>query len=226
MLKYLFLNLKFVKKYKILVADDHAMIRDGIKALLSLNKELIVVGEAMDGVEAIEKFKKLEPDLLILDISMPNLSGMDAAQKILESNPAAKILMLSMYNDEDYISRCMELGVQGYVIKSETSNELEYAVKTILKGQNYFSAQVQHVIFNKYSITVQKRNKKDPELKLTERELEIIKLISIGLTSQQIADQLFISPRTVDTHRANLMKKAGVKNSIELVKKLEKLELL
>ena len=213
-------------KFKILIADDHAMIRSGVRSLLQKSKEWTVVGEAVNGKEAIEKFNQLAPDLLILDISMPDMNGMECARLLLSESPEAKIIILSMYDDEDYISRCMEYGVKGYVIKSETGDELEYAVKTVLKGQSYFSSQVQQVIFKKYTTNVTKKKEKEPEIKLTSREIEIVKLISEGLTSHQMADKLFISPRTVETHRSNLIKKTGVKNSIELVKKVEKMGLI
>jgi DNA-binding NarL/FixJ family response regulator len=215
-----------MSRAKILIADDHVMIRDGVKSLLSKNKELSVAGEASNGAEALEKYKSIKPDLLILDISMPDMNGMDAAEQILKVDPDAKIIILSMYDDEDYISRCMEYGVKGYVVKNETGSELDYAVNTVLKGQTYFSNQVQKVIFTKYSNTVSRKKQKDPEVKLTGREVEIVRLISEGFTSHQMAEKLFISPRTVETHRANLMKKAGVKNSIELVKKMEKIGVL
>ena len=210
-------------KSRILIADDHSMIRDGIRMLLSQEKQWTVCGEASSGKEAIEKYKELRPDLLILDISMPDLNGMEVGDQIIQSDPGAKIIILSMYDDEDYIGRCMEIGVKGYVVKNETSGELDYAVRTVLRGQSYFSSQVQQVIFKKYSKNVASKKQKEPDIKLTNRELEIVKLISEGLTSQEIANKLFISPRTVETHRANLMKKTGVKNSIELVKKVEKL---
>ncbi|MBL0741106.1 response regulator [Chryseolinea lacunae] len=215
-----------MEKHKILIADDHSMIRDGIKTLLKQNKSYEVAGEAVNGREAVEKYKALRPDLIIMDISMPELNGMEAAKEILTEDPTARIVMLSMYDDEDYISLCMEYGVKGYVVKNETGSELDYAVKTVLKGQNYFSNQVQQVIFKKYSNNVTRKKQKEPEVNLTTREVEILKLISEGLTSLQMADKLFISPRTVETHRANLMKKTGAKNSIELVKKAQATGLL
>jgi DNA-binding NarL/FixJ family response regulator len=215
-----------MQKFKILIADDHAMIRDGVKALLLKNKDLLLAGEATNGSQAISQYMALKPDLLILDISMLDKNGMEVAHEILLFDPEAKIIILSMYDDADYIGRCIELGVKGYVIKNETGSELDYAVATVLKGQTYFSNQVQQVIFKEYSTKVTKKKRKEPEIKLTAREIEIVKWISEGLTSQQIADKLFISPRTVETHRANLMKKTGVKNSIELVKKTEKLGIL
>lgn len=209
-------------KYKILIADDHVMIRDGVKNLIKQSKDCQVIGEAVNGMEAIAKYKTLKPDLLVLDISMPDMNGMEAAKEIIKLDAEARIVILSMYDDEDYISQCIEYGVNGFVVKSETGNELNYAIKSVLEGRTYFSQRVQEVIVKKYTSGV-KRKPKEPDVKLTTREIEIIKLIAEGMTSHQIADKLFISPRTVETHRANLMKKVGVKNSIELVKRVEKM---
>lgn len=212
-------------KYKILIADDHAMVRDGIKTLLSRNKQYVIVGEAVNGREAIEKYKALKPDLVILDISMPEVNGMEAAKEIITQHPKAKIIILSMYEDEDYISKCIEYGVKGFVIKNETANELDSAIKTVLADENYFSPQVQKIIVKKYTSTTINRDQKEQKIKLTSREIEIVKLISTGLTSHQMADKLFISQRTVETHRANLLKKVGANNSIELLKILENLKM-
>jgi len=214
-------------KHRILIADDHAMVRDGVKNLVSQNKDLTVVGEASTGSEVLEMFAKLKPDLLILDISMPDMNGMEVSREILATDPGASIVILSMYDDEDYISRCLEYGVKGYVIKNESGSELEYAIKSVLSGKNYFSRHAQDVIFKKYTQTVsRKRQLEEESIKLTRREVEIIQLISQGMTSQEMAEKLFISPRTVETHRANLMKKLSVKNAVELVRKAEQLELL
>ena len=210
----------------ILIADDHAMIRDGLKTLLQQEAAYQVVGEASCGKQAIEMYEALKPDLLILDVSMPDLNGMEVLKEILQKSPVAKVIIFSMYDGEDYISRCMELGVRGYVIKNESSEELQHAIQTVLGGNTYFSRQVQDVIFRKYSMNMGRKKQREEMIKLTQREIEIVKLISEGMTSQQMADKLFISPRTVETHRANLMKKVGVRNAIELVKKLEILELI
>jgi DNA-binding NarL/FixJ family response regulator len=215
-----------MKKYRILIADDHAMIRDGVKALLSKNEIFEVVDEAADGEQAVSKFSQLKPDLLILDISMPNLNGMDTVKIIIKEFPDAKIIILSMFDDDDYIDMCMQYGVKGYVVKNESGDELEYAVKCVLNGQTFFSTQVQKSIFRKYTDNVVRKKDREPEVKLTIREIEIIKLISEGLTSLQMADKLFISPRTVETHRANLMKKLAAKNAIELVKKARQLQIV
>lgn len=215
-----------MQKHKILIADDHAMVRDGVKNLVQQNKDLIVIGEARSGNETLELFDKLQPDLLIMDISMPDMNGMEVSRTILARNPGANIVILSMYDDEDYISRCLEYGVKGYVVKNESGSELEYAIRSVLQGKNYFSRQAQDVIFKKYSQNVARKKTREEEISLTKREIEIVRLIADGLTSQQMADRLFISPRTVETHRANLMKKMSVKNAIELVKKAQQLDLL
>lgn len=215
-----------MQKHKILIADDHAMVRDGVKNLVQQNKDLIVIGEARSGNETLELFDKLQPDLLIMDISMPDMNGMEVSRTILARNPGANIVILSMYDDEDYISRCLEYGVKGYVVKNESGSELDYAIRSVLQGKNYFSRQAQDVIFKKYSQNVTRKKTREEEISLTKREIEIVRLIADGLTSQQMADRLFISPRTVETHRANLMKKMSVKNAIELVKKAQQLDLL
>lgn len=211
-------------KYKILLADDHVMIREGIKILLKKNKEYDVIGEAVNGLDAIEKFKELKPDLVILDISMPELSGMDTAKQLLKIDPDALIIILSMFDDEDYIRLCIEIGVKSYVVKSESSEELVDSIKYVLAGETYFSSQVQQVVMKKYTRGV-KSNKNQMRVKLTEREIEIVKLISDGLTSHEIASKLFISSRTVETHRSNLLSKVDAKNSMEMLKKLDDLDI-
>jgi two-component system response regulator NreC len=209
-----------------MLADDHAMIRAGVKNLLRESKDIVVIGEAENGRQALDLYEELKPDLIILDISLPDMNGMEVTQKILAFDPSANILMLSMYDDEDYVGRCIENGVKGYVVKNESGEELEYAVHTILEGKTYFSQAVHKVILNKYKRAAVKKKERHEDIRLTAREIEIVKLIDDGLTSQQMADKLFISPRTVETHRANLMKKFGVKNSIELVKKARLINIL
>jgi DNA-binding NarL/FixJ family response regulator len=211
-------------KHKILIADDHAMIREGIKILLKNKKEYEIIGEAVNGLDAVEKYKNLNPDLVILDISMPELSGMEAAKEILNIDPAALMIILSMYDDEDYIRLCLEIGVKSYVVKSESSEELVDAVKNVLAGESYYSNRVQQVIVKNYTSSAKKK-KKEYLVKLTSRELEVVKLISEGLTSQEIAKKLFISARTVETHRSNLLSKADAKNSMELLRKLSDLNI-
>jgi DNA-binding NarL/FixJ family response regulator len=212
--------------YNVLIVDDHAILRDGIRYLINRMKNMKVVGEAVNGAEAIQKFQDLHPDLMILDISLPDRNGMQIAQQILTTSPDSNIIILSMYDDDEYINKCLELGVKGYVVKNESGAELELAIQSVVEGRNYFSSQVQKVIFRKHSQNVSNAKKREQIVQLTKRESEIIKLISQGLTSQEIADRLFISPRTVETHRANLLKKVGVKNSMELINKVDELKLI
>ena len=212
--------------YTVLIADDHAILRDGIRYLITRMKNMKVVGEAVSGLEAFQKFEHLQPDLVILDISLPDKNGMQVAQQILTKSPEANIIILSMYDEDEYINRCLELGVKGYVVKNESGTELELAIQSVIDGRNYFSSQVQKVIFRKHSQNVAQAKKREHIVQLTKRESEIIGLISQGLTSQEMADKLFISPRTVETHRANLLKKVGVKNSMELINKVDELKLL
>ena len=213
-------------QHKVLIADDHAILRDGIRSLVTRMKKIKIVGEATTGVEAVQKFGELKPDLLILDISMPDKNGMEVAKEILDTSGEANIIILSMHDDEDYINRCLEIGVKGYVVKNESGSELELAIQTVLEGKNYFSSQVQKVIFKKHSANLTRKKQIDEVVKLTNREIEIIKLIMAGLTSQEMADKLFISPRTVETHRANLLKKLDVKNAMEMVMKVQEKKLL
>lgn len=212
--------------HRILIVDDHALIRDGIKNLIRTNPDYLVSAEAEDGVQAIRIYKEIQPDIVIMDLSMPFKGGMEASKEILTLDANAKILILSMYEDEDYISQCMKIGVKGFVVKNESGVELLKAIGTILEGKNYFSTRVQQVIVNQYANQNIRSNRLDDDVKLTNREIEIVKLIAEGLTSGEVANKLFISQRTVETHRANLMKKLGVKNAIELVKRVEKLHLI
>ncbi len=203
------------------------MVRAGIRSLLAKNEELEIVGEAASGTETIDIYNSLNPDLLIMDISMPNKNGMEVAEELLSADPEARIIILSMYDDEEYINKCIELGVRGYVIKSESSDELEYAIKSALNDKLYFSNQAQKVIFSKYAIRKSDGQRKERNTyQLTAREKEVIKLISEGMTSNQMAEKLIISPRTVETHRAKVMKKLGVKNVVELLKEIEKSNIL
>ena len=206
-------------KCKILIADDHEMIRQGIKMLLKKNKDYHIIGEAVNGCEAVNKYFSLKPDIIILDISMPEQNGMEAAREIISRDDKALIIILSMHDDEVYISQCIEIGVKGFVVKSESGKELDLAIQAVLDTGSYFSNRVQEVIVKKYTTASKQRSKQ--KIKLTKREIEVVKLIAQGLKSHQIANKLFISPRTVETHRANLMKKVEANNSIELIKKLE-----
>ncbi len=213
-------------KVKILLVDDHALIRDGIKATLNSEDNWNVIGEASSAEEAINIIPELNPDVVIMDISLPKMNGMEAAKAIIEQYTEVKVIMLSMYFEEEYISKSLEYGASGYIVKSAGGVEVSKAIKAVMQGQKYFSDRVQDVIMQSYLSSKSKApNREESEVVLTEREKEIVKFVVKGYTSQQIAEQLFISPRTVDTHRSNIMKKMDVKNSAELVNKALKLNL-
>lgn len=213
---------------KILLADDHHLVRDGIKMFLESEEDFKVIGEAKNGLEAIELNASLKPDLVLLDISMPEKNGIEAATEILQGKPVPKIIMLSMYLDEKYINTCMEAGVHGYIHKGADKKELIEGVRKVISGQNFYSKEVREVMVSNYINSLKQKKKSLTQLKITitKREMEIVKLIMKGYSSVQIAEDLFISNRTVDTHRANLMQKLDVKNSIELINKVTELNLV
>ncbi|GAA5026281.1 DNA-binding response regulator [Marivirga lumbricoides] len=213
---------------KILLADDHHLVRDGIKMFLESEADFKVIGEAKNGLEAVELNAELKPHLVLLDISMPEKNGIEAATEILQHKPIPKIIMLSMYLDEKYINTCMETGVHGYIHKGADKKELIEGVRKVMTGQNFYSKEVREVMVSNYinSLKQKKKNLTQQKVTITKREMEIVKLIMKGYSSVQIAEDLFISNRTVDTHRANLMQKLDVKNSIELINKVTELNLV
>ncbi|SMG39475.1 DNA-binding response regulator, NarL/FixJ family, contains REC and HTH domains [Marivirga sericea] len=213
---------------KILLADDHQLVRNGIKIFLESEEDFEVIGEAKNGNEAIKKNEELEPEVVLLDISMPEKNGLEAVPEILSAKNKPKIVMLSMYLDEQYINSCMEAGVHGYIHKGADKEELISGVKKVMDGVSFYSKEVRDVMVNNYITSLKKKKQQltQPKINLTKRELEIVKLIMKGYTSNQIAEELFISNRTVDTHRANLMQKLEVKNSIELINKVTEENLL
>jgi len=213
------------KSLKILLVDDHSLIRDGIKSAISASNSRHKIHEA-DSVEAANsEIKKTKPDVIVLDISLPDGNGMDLAEDIKSGNDTVKIIMLSMYDDYDYISRCLEIGVDGYVLKNE-GEEVVPAIEEAMMSKKYYSSGVKDLIINQYTKKIQNKNTDEVKINLTNREKEVMKFVVDGLTSKEIADELYISTRTVDTHRSNIMKKLKVKNSIGLINKIKELNLL
>jgi DNA-binding NarL/FixJ family response regulator len=211
-------------KIRILLVDDHAVFRQGLMSLLREEEYVEEITEAHTGEHGVRQYKQLLPDIVVVDMSMPDMNGIEVSKKILAINPQASIIILSMHDGSEYISRCMELGVKGYIVKTEHVQEVKKAIRSVMGGQLYFGPTAQKAIFEKFSLSSYKKNSKLTQL--TEREREILLEIQRGLTSQQIADKLFISHRTVETHRTNLFKKCNAKNSIDLIRKVEELGLL
>lgn len=204
----------------ILIADDHPLIAEGIKNTFLNNDEFNVVKIVNNGLEALEFIANNKVDIALLDVNMPKLDGIECAKEILQAYKNVKVAMLSMYQESSIIKNLISMGVKGYMLKTIPSDELLMAVKKIYEGKEYFNADVTKALLAEEKSTVlHTYKKKSPLLEtLTNREIEIIKHISQGNTNTQIAELLFISPRTVDTHRTNIMRKLDVNNVASLIR--------
>jgi DNA-binding NarL/FixJ family response regulator len=202
-----------ISPIKLFIADDHQMFIDGIKALLQDIKYIHIAGEANTGNEVLQKLKNTKVDIILLDIRMPDLNGIETATIISKSYPAIKILALTMYDDSNNIAKMLKAGVKGYVLKNTSKDELIRAIQTLAEGNTFYSEQVVMDVVNKNT-----NEDTAPVLKLTKREIEVIKLIVKSMTNKEIAVQLFLSELTVKTHRQNVMQKLDVKNTAGLVK--------
>lgn len=207
-----------MSKISVIIADDHAIVREGICQLLESEDYIEIVGEASDGKEAIELVRAKSPDILIMDISMPNMTGTEALGALVKEGVSTKVLMLSMFDKEEYVLKAVELGAYGYLMKDTSKDKFIKAVNNIYNGQKYFSSEISNIIVGQYLNTVQsKKTRKEKEL-LTRREKEILTAVVNGKNNKAIAEKYDLSVRTVETHRLNIMKKLGVSNAVELVK--------
>ncbi|MFC1821493.1 response regulator [Thermodesulfobacteriota bacterium] len=203
--------------YRIVLADDHVMLRQGIKKIIEESKEMKVVGEASDGLELLELLKSATPDMVVLDISMPSLRGIEATREIKMTYPEVKVLILSMHRKKEYLYHSLSAGAAGYCLKEDTDTELFTAIDTIRRGGVYLSPLLSKELTQDF-IEICRGDGKLPEEPLTNREREVLKLIAEGKTNKEIAGLLFISVRTVQHHRANIMKKLKIKKMADLVK--------
>ena len=203
---------------RILIAEDHLMVRSGIRALLEKSGDLNILGEASNGQEAVEMVEKLKPDVLIMDIMMPRLNGIQAAENIRKLKLPTHILLLSMYSDEGLVYQALQSGVKGYVLKSSVSDELLWAVQAVAKGKTYLSSQISDIVVESAVHPRPAGQDHDPISNLSPREKEILQLIAEEHTSGEIAAMLFISEKTVEKHRASLMEKLNVRNLAGLVR--------
>lgn len=205
---------------RILLADDHPLIRSGMQTLLQGVEGLEIVGEAEDGEEAVIKTGELSPDVLIIDISMPKLSGIEATKIIKQKFPKTRILALSMHEDEEYVTQVLKSGANGYIVKSSEKEELISAIRAVASGDDFYSAKISGMMIKNYLTASGIRP--DPadhlQVPITKREREILRLIAQGLTTKEISEKLFISHRTVDTHRTNLLRKLKLRNTAALVR--------
>ena len=204
----------------ILLADDHDVVRKGMKMLLEDETDVKVIGEASDGLEAIERVKLLMPNVVILDLTMPRMTGIEAAKIISEQYPEVKILIFSMHNNREYIISSVENGANGYLLKDTGKEELMRAIKVVSEGRKYFPPEISEVIIDELlakNASNQDNSGKPIFQKITPKEKQILGMIVQGFNSREIADKLFLSIRTVDNHRANMMKKTKAKNTADLV---------
>lgn len=201
-----------MNKIKIYIVDDHEMFREGVKMLLAKSNDFEIIGEASNGKECLENIPP-DVDVILMDISMPVLDGMEATQQIIQKDPSAKIIALSMFGDQEYYYKMIHSGVKGFVLKEAGSKELETAIKEVYEGRNFFSQELLRNII----ITLSEKKSENVVHDFSPRELEILQLICSGWSNKEIADKLCISIRTIENHKATLMQKTGVKNTISLI---------
>ncbi|MBP6759126.1 MAG: response regulator transcription factor [Flavobacterium sp.] len=214
---------------RVVLADDHVFVRDGIKSLLENEANIVVVGEATDGLEALKIVENEQPDLLILDIRMPNLTGIEVVEKLRSQNNFVKIVMLSMHESEEYVLKSIKAGADGYLLKGSSKEEFLKAVQTVANGGKYFSGDISSILIGQLSNPVavmESKQSLDEDMMITKREKEILKLLLSGKGNKEIAEALDISKRTAEVHRFNLMKKLKVKNLMELSNKANEFSLL
>ncbi|MEO1484550.1 MAG: response regulator transcription factor [Bacteroidota bacterium] len=220
------------KTISIVLADDHSLVRDGIRALLEEESDLDVIGEVANGFEAIEMVEAQTPDILIVDIRMPKLGGIETVERLNKSgNSSTRCIILSMHDSEEYILKSVQAGAAGYLLKDTDKNEFIKAIHTVQEGGKYFSGDISNVLVNNLlnpsqeEKTSQKKAKDNP-FDLTNKELQVLELVLQGLTNKEISEKLQNSKRTIETHRFNLMKKMAVKNLIDLSKKAQEFGLV
>lgn len=214
---------------RVVLADDHVFVRDGIKSLLENEANIEVVGEAIDGADALDVIAETKPDLLIADIRMPNLTGIELVEKLRSDTNEVKIIMLSMHESEEYVLKSIKAGADGYLLKGSSKEEFLKALHTVSAGGKYFSGDISSILIgqltNSTSSLEPKQNLSD-EMMITKREKEILALLLSGKGNKEIAEALDISKRTAEVHRFNLMKKLKVKNLMELSNKATEYSLL
>jgi DNA-binding NarL/FixJ family response regulator len=204
------------QKVRIVVAEDHTILREGLRSLLSSNPSFEVVGEAEDGREAIKCVAKFKPDLILTDLSMPKLNGMEAIKEIKKESPGTKILVLTVHRAEEYILATFRAGADGYILKDSTHSELVMAVKKVLSGKHYISPEISEKVIDGYLEGKKALKSRTSWEILTQREREILKLIAEGYKNKEIAEDLCISVKTVEKHRANLMEKLNLHSASAL----------
>ncbi|MDI3298532.1 MAG: response regulator transcription factor [Bacillota bacterium] len=212
-----------MKPIRVLLVDDHTILREGIRSLLEEQEDIEVVGEAGDGVEAVELTDRLLPDVVLMDIGLPRMNGVDATQAILRRHPEVRVLVLTMHDNEEYVRTIMQAGASGYVLKRSAARELVSAIRAVNEGHTVLNPQLSRAVFAGGGARGEAAGQpllprvQAPDV-LTEREQEVLRLIARGYTNQEIADKLMISIKTVQAHRGNIMEKLDLHDAVELTK--------
>ena len=206
-----------MNKVRILIADDHGIVRKGLRLQLEQYEEFQVVGEASDGREAVRLAEELSPDVIIMDIAMPNLNGIQATTQLVKKNPNLGVIMLSMHSDESYLTRTLTAGAKGYLLKDSADQDLYRAVQSVSEGKPFFSPTIAKTLLEDYMRQLQQRGLQDSYDLLTDREKEILQLLAEGKSNKEVAGQLNLSPSTVETHRTRIMQKLDLHSSADIV---------
>lgn len=206
-----------MRKIKIMLAEDHVLVREGTKEMLDREEDMEVVAEAGDGEEAVRLAKELELDVIIMDIALPKLNGIEATRQIKENNPGATVLVLTAYDDNEYIFALLEAGAAGYLLKDVSTDELVAGIRAVQAGESMLHPAIARKVINRFSQRVEEDEGQDPFDELTEREVEVLQLAGRGITNREIADRLSISHRTVQAHLSHTFSKLGVGSRTEAV---------
>src|ERR1700679_1129521 len=204
-------------KFKVLIADDHGVVRKGLRLLLEQYPELVIIGEAANGREAVTMAAALSPQIVILDVGMPILNGIEAAEQILKANSRIGVILLTMHADESYLLRALHVGVKGYLLKESAEDDLLLAIKAVANGKPFFSRAINEVLLEDYMRVLKQQGLSDTFDLLTTRGKEVLQLLAEGRTNKEVATLLDVSPYTVESHRTNLMQKLNIHNTAEIV---------
>ena len=204
-------------RYTVLIADDHGVVRKGLRLLLEQYPELAVIGEAANGREAVTMAATLSPQIVVLDVAMPILNGIEAAEQILKVNSKVGIIILTMHADESYLLRALNVGIKGYLLKESAEEDLLLAIRSVARGKPFFSRAINETLLEDYMRVLKQQGLSDTFHLLTAREKEVLQLLAEGKTNKEVATLLDLSPYTVESHRTNLMQKLNVHNTAEIV---------
>jgi DNA-binding NarL/FixJ family response regulator len=202
---------------RILLADDHTVVRDGLRALLERQADMVVVAEAADGHESVLLAEEHKPDIVIMDIAMPNMNGIEATRRIIAANPATAVVILSMHQDESYVLRSLKAGAKGYLLKDSLRSDVIDAIRSVSQGRSFLTRKVSRILQEDYVRLLERRGLDDSYDLLTDREREVLQLVAEGRTNKEVASFLNVSPTTVETHRTHILQKLSLHSVPELI---------